>query len=146
MSPIKTSYTIPLNTTETTITIPILSDTANEGNETFNLTLSNLTGAVFAEGTSLTQAITIVDDELPVVKFTNLTASIAEDVTDGMVDLDVSLSGATTNPVTVTFATADGIGFFRCNCWYRLYSTHFKFQYPNHTCWSINGNYTNTHH
>ena len=109
--PAITRYTIPLGSTETTISIPILSDTLNEGNESFDLTLSNLTGAIFAEGTSLTQAITIVDDEVPILKFTNPTIAVAENVTGGMANLEISLSGATTNPVSVTYATANGLGF-----------------------------------
>ena len=61
-------------------------------------------------GTSLTQTITIVDDEVPTVKFTNATASIAEDASNRMIDLEISLTGATANPVTVTYATVNGIG------------------------------------
>ena len=70
-----------------------------------------MTGAVFAEGTSLTQAITIVDDEVPILKFTNPTISVAENVTGGMANLEISLSGATTNPVSVSYTTANGLGF-----------------------------------
>ena len=117
-----------------------------KGMRLFNLTLSNLTGAVFAEGTALTQAITIVDDELPVVKFTNLTASVAEDVSGGMASLEVSLSGATTNPVTVTYATANGIGYLGAEAASDFTAPTTNSNTVTITNWSINGNYTNTHY
>ena len=110
-NPTKTRFEIPLGSTEVAIPIPILADTNNEGNETFNLTISNLVGAEFASGTSLTQTITIVDDESSNSGvFTNDTASVAEDVSSGMIDLEISLTGATANPVTVTYMTSNGIG------------------------------------
>ena len=40
---------IPIGSTETTITIPVTSDILNEGNEAFNLTLSNIDNAVLAD-------------------------------------------------------------------------------------------------
>ena len=49
-NPPNLSGTISIGMTETSIMIPILTDTLNEENETFNLTLDNLSGAVFANG------------------------------------------------------------------------------------------------
>ena len=76
------------------ITIPITNDRDFEGNQTFDLILSNLTGATFGSSATLRQTITIVDDELPIMKMSNRTATVAENVAEGMLDIDVELSGA----------------------------------------------------
>ena len=114
-NPTNTEISIAAGTErEGTITIPITSDTADEGNQTFELTLSNLTGAAFASGdpitrsATLTQTITIVDDENPTLKFSETTATIAEDVTGGMANLEVSLSGTKSTPVTINYSTEAG--------------------------------------
>ena len=53
---------IPSGQTTTMISIPIAKDSMAEGNETFNLTLSDLsTSAVFARGDRFSKTITIVD-------------------------------------------------------------------------------------
>ena len=85
---------IPVGSTEATIMIPITTDLLHEGNETFNLTISNIMGAEVA-GTEVTlvQEITIVDDETPTLQFTNNTFSVAENGTE--VEITVELTGAT---------------------------------------------------
>ena len=103
------TYTISTGTDQT-ITIPISTDTLNEGNETFELTLSDLTGASFGSEITLSQTITIVDNEMPTVKFSSATATVSEDVTGGMAELEVSLTGATANQVTVSYATSTESG------------------------------------
>ena len=108
--PQTTNYTIPATqagqpaNTEVTISIPITGDTTNEGNETFDLTLLNLTGASFASGIALTQTLTIVDDENPIFGLAEANVSVAEDA--GMVDLIVNLSGAKeTESVSIGYNT-----------------------------------------
>ena len=82
---------IAIGSTETSIMIPITSDQFNEGNETFNLTLSNLTNSVFTGGvTSLVQEITIVDDEMPTLSFIGEPFSVVENL--GQIEVTVALS------------------------------------------------------
>ena len=109
-NPANTTYTIPLGSTEVTITIPILSDSNNEGNETFDITLSNLTAAVLSSGTTLSQTITIVDDEDPTIKFMNSGVSVTEDISGGMANIEVNLTGTTADVVTANYTTSNGIG------------------------------------
>ena len=88
-----------------TISIPITSDTDNEGNETFIITLENLTNATFTETIiEKSETVTILDDENPVIKFTNSSIEVDEDV--GTANLEISLSGTSTTDVTVTFAAS----------------------------------------
>ena len=95
------------------ITIPITSDRDFEGNETFDLILTNLTGATFGSSATLRQTITIVDDELPVMKMSNRTATVAENIAGGMLDIDVELNGSSSNLVTFDYyiSTGTGVGF-----------------------------------
>ena len=109
----KTRYSIARFGRKLAIPIQIRPDNVNEGNETFELTISNLVGSQLASGLTLTQTITIVDDEMPIIKFANQTATIKETDANNTVDLEVSLSGFATNssnPVTFQYATSTGTG------------------------------------
>ena len=65
-NPTSLSREIAIGNTTDSIMIPIKSDTLNEGNETFNVTISNLVGAILANNAStLVQEITIIDNEIP---------------------------------------------------------------------------------
>ena len=99
------------------ITIPITDDSLQEGNETFDLTLLNLTGAVFLNSmATLTQTITIRDDEKPLVNFINTEVMVAENVNGGMVNLEVNLSGTSSNVVTLNYQTSSaGVGAATAN-------------------------------
>ena len=98
---------IEVGSTTTTITIPISPDTLNEGNETFNLTLSNLSGAVFEpRGTTLVQEIIIVDNEMPTLLFKGEPFSIAENGTE--IEVTVALTGPTSSNVTFAYEIVDG--------------------------------------
>ena len=89
------------------LTIPINNDEIHEGEESFTLALTNLAGAVFADGSNAySQVITIVDNETPTLKFAQTTLDVAESV--GMAEVVVNLSGATNNPVVITYETVDG--------------------------------------
>ena len=105
--PTSLSGMIPIGSTETTITIPITSDMLNEGNETFNLTLSNLMHAVLADDdvTELEQEITIIDDEEPTLKFTKESYSIAEEGTS--IDIGVELTGPKATNVSFAYEIID---------------------------------------
>ena len=65
-----------LGTTSKIFSIPLVDDLINEGNETFTITLSNLSNAVFTGVvTRISKAATIVDNELPIL---NLTTEVFE--------------------------------------------------------------------
>jgi hypothetical protein len=89
-----------------TISVPILNDTQYEADETFRLTLSPPTAAVIVEGAAVG---TIVNDDpaLPTIAISD--ASIAEgNSSTRTLSFVVSLSRASTQTVTVRYATADG--------------------------------------
>ena len=89
--------------------IPILDDSNNEGDESFDLVLSELSGAVFANGKStITKTITIHDDEPPTLSIATTNFNVLEDVGgDGFV-VEFELSGATDQNVAFDYALSNG--------------------------------------
>ena len=99
MSPVINRRTININSITDSQLIPILNDIDNEGNETFSVTISNLTGASFASGgTELTIDITIIDNENPELSLAEDSYSITEEDSDTNVELTFNLSGPIENP------------------------------------------------
>lgn len=92
--------TIAAGASSTTITVATVENTTAEPNETFTLQLANVVNAVVTDGQA--QA-TIVDDDKPNLSIND--ASVAE---GGTATFTISLSKASTAPVTFTFATVDG--------------------------------------
>jgi uncharacterized protein YegL len=99
--------------TSKTITVPIINDSVYEGGETFNLNLSNPTGASIGTG-SLTTTIkddgtgtvppnTTPDDDRPVISVSNASA-----VEGGLAVFTVNLLHPGSNPITVQLTLADG--------------------------------------
>jgi uncharacterized repeat protein (TIGR01451 family) len=88
-----------------TITVAVNGDSANEADELFNVDLSAAVGATITQPRG---AVTILNDDAPP------TLSIADvTVTEGNsgvanAQLKVTLAGASSQPVTVKWATADG--------------------------------------
>ena len=81
---------------EFTIPVIIKDDTDFEGNQTFEVTLSNIRKAVFTGNPSpveLTQTITIVDNEEPTLSLAKTEISVAEDVNGGEIELTFELTG-----------------------------------------------------
>ena len=93
----------------TSFSIPILNDSNNEGNEPFDLVLSELSGAVFSNGKStITKTITIHDDEPPTLSIATTNLNVLEDVgSDGFI-VEFKLSGATDENVTFDYALSNG--------------------------------------
>ena len=91
--------------TTQTVTVAVAGDTALEGNETFTVNLSNAgaTPIIDAQGVG-----TIInDDQLPTLSINNV--SIAEGNTGTqIINFLVTLSAASTQTVTVQYATANG--------------------------------------
>jgi hypothetical protein len=93
--------------TSKTITIPIINDNVYEGNETFAITLSNVTGGgVLVSPTTTT--VTIQDNETA-PNIASIGRTVKEPDTGTSTELiEVRLSNPTTKTVTVNYATVDG--------------------------------------
>ncbi len=89
--------------TEETIVVPIVDDDLDEASETFRLLLSGANNATLADDEAIG---TITDnDELPSLSIGDET--VVEDVTGGQVMFTVMLSRASSQDITVDYATAD---------------------------------------
>jgi hypothetical protein len=89
-----------------TFTVPIINDNVFEGNETFNLTLSNASAGVLL-GSPSTMVVTIQDNEsTPSLQINSFRAPEGNAGTK-VFTIPVTLSNATTQTVTVSYATAD---------------------------------------
>ena len=104
-----TYNTLSIESPNTTgiILIPITNDTITEGNETFTLTLSEITGASFLGGTSIVEKVTIVDDEgLPTLSVDTTSINVSEGI--GSAAIGLTLTPVPTSDVTVTYSTIGG--------------------------------------
>jgi hypothetical protein len=88
-----------------TFVVPILDDSAAEGNETFTATLNTPSGDA-SIGAIDTGTVTIVDDPTGTAQFSVSTLTTDEDA--GTVTVTVTRVGGTEGPLTVNYATADG--------------------------------------
>ena len=93
------------------INVPILADTAVETNETFTVTLSNPSGATIA-GATATGTITNTAAPVPVtppsVSVAGVTAAEPSATGTAQAAFTVTLSKASTTPVTIGYATTNG--------------------------------------
>jgi Tol biopolymer transport system component len=91
--------------TSQTIAIPIVGNILNEPDETFRLRLSNAIGSVITDDLA---TVTIANDD-PILRLSinNVTVTEGNSGTSNAV-LTVTLSSATTEPITVNYATVNG--------------------------------------
>ena len=96
------TLTFAANETSKTVSVATTSDSADEENETFTLTLSSPTNATLSDATA-TGTINDDDESLPTVGASDASASEGDAVA-----FTVSLSAASSQQVTVQYATSDG--------------------------------------
>ena len=89
--------------TSLTFTVPITSDTAQEGNETITLTLSSPVSATL--GITNPATLTIVDDDNPTIDFSSAAYSVNEGA--GTATITVTLSATPSLTVNVNYAASD---------------------------------------
>ena len=97
--------------TSKTFDIAVNGDTLYESNETFGITLSSASGAVFAgNASSISTTATITNDDapLPVISLSPLNPSITEGYSGtSNLTMTATLSAAASSAVTVNYATYD---------------------------------------
>ena len=100
--------TISTTSTSGLIQIPIINDTDEEEDETFTLTLTEISGAVFADDqSSIVVQVTIIDDEgLPLLSID--TDQIAVNEQSGYAEIGLSFTPAIIEPVTIVYSTIKG--------------------------------------
>ncbi len=99
LSPVQ--LTIPSGTTSTTVSVQILEDMLDEGNETFTVTLGQPINATLADGTGIG---TITDNDMPTLSIDDV--GVVE--TAGSAVFTVTRAGDTGQPVSVYYDSADG--------------------------------------
>ncbi|MFZ4717892.1 MAG: peroxidase family protein [Ilumatobacteraceae bacterium] len=95
---------IPAGSSSGTVTVDVLGDTLVEGDETFDVTITDSTTTEL--GVAITQTATITDDDLP-----TLTLGADQVVTEGpgaTVTFDLTLDQAPVNPVAVDWVLVGG--------------------------------------
>jgi len=91
--------------TVATLSVPVVEDTIDESNETFNVKLTGATNS--AVGTPDTAGVTIVDnDGTPTVSFSSANSSVSEGA--GTAVIQVSLSNPSAATVNVSFQSSNG--------------------------------------
>ena len=88
--------------TSLTVEVPITDDSWIEANETFRVSLSNISGGILT--TVSNTVVTIIEDDSSIA-FTTNAVSVAETITN--ITLTVKRTGGTNSTVTVDFVTAD---------------------------------------
>ena len=101
------TLTFAAGETTKTISVAAIGDGAVEANEGFTVVLSNPTGATIARGTA-TGTITNDDVAPPAISISDSAFAEGSVATPGHGTFTVTLSKASTSPVTVNFATANG--------------------------------------
>jgi hypothetical protein len=104
--------TIPAGQTQVSFQVGITPDTAREGNEIFNVELTSPVNGILANANSEGKAVvvgTILNDDAgPQITISSTSIDEAGPGGTSVLTFTVSLTGDTTENVTVNFATSDG--------------------------------------
>lgn len=102
---VSTTLTFAPGETTKTITVPVLGDTVGELDETFFVNLTNPVNATISDG----QGVGTINDEEPFVtlQFGQATYTINEEESS-VVNVTVTRTGDSSQPVSVNYATSDG--------------------------------------
>jgi parallel beta-helix repeat protein len=92
------------DTAPKTFNVPILDDTAAEGNEDFSVSLNTPSGATI--GAPAAATVTIIDDPVGTAQFSVSSINTTEEA--GSVTVTVTRTGGTEGPLTVGYSTANG--------------------------------------
>jgi len=98
------TLTIPAGQTTGTITVPVNGDRLPEANESYFVNLSSPTNAMIANG----QGVGIILDDEPRISISDVTRLEGKNRQTTLFVFTVSLSTAYDQPVTMSFATANG--------------------------------------
>lgn len=100
------SGTITAGQTSATFDVPIVGDTTDEPDETFDFVVSDVRNATLSDGIGVG---TILDDDGPTISVNDASVTEGDSGTRNLT-FDVDLSFATSDVVTVDYTTADGTG------------------------------------
>ncbi|CAD5947646.1 G-protein coupled receptor 98 [Planktothrix tepida] len=103
------TLTFAAGQTNQTFTVNILDDTLVEGNETFNLSLSNITGGAIL-GTPATSTVTIVENDIAnsgIISFSRANFSVNENGTP-INRITINRTGGSSGLVTAQITPTDG--------------------------------------
>jgi len=101
------NMTVAKNQTSGTFTIPIVSDSAYEGDETFTVSISAPVGCVL--GSPASAVVTIVDDDLPSEGTLSLSAATYEIAENGgVLTVTVNRVNGNVGAASVNYATSNG--------------------------------------
>jgi hypothetical protein len=90
--------------TTKSVTLRVVGDSVNEGNETFQVTIIGATAATVGDSEA---DVTITDDDLPgVLQFDRATYAVNEDA--GTATITVTRTGGDAEGITVNYASSDG--------------------------------------
>jgi VCBS repeat-containing protein len=100
--------------TSKSFTVALIDDIIFEGNETFSIALSNITGGA-SPGTPATAVVTIIENDPapPSLQLNKSSYNTPEGA--GSIEIDITRTGDKNIPVTVNYATSDTAAFLQ-NC------------------------------
>lgn len=104
---VRTTVTFEPDQAVRTVAVPITNDSIDEPDETINLALESPTGGAIL-GSPINAVLTVVDNDAPpVLSVSNVTANEGNTGTTAFA-FTVSLTGGSSQPVTVFYSTANG--------------------------------------